>query len=436
MGSEPRNRRDEARKIALLCQHFFPELISTGMHMTELACALRSLGWFIQVYCAQPSISIEEQNAQVPEEMEYRGIRILRVRALGSHRKNLLGRLVHGMSYLLSVAWAVFRDSGEMGGYLITTNPSILGAVGRCVGWFRRRPYIVIVYDVYPDVAVRLNLFKARSLFVRLWEMVVRFGLRGASGIVVIGRDMEKLVRQKLRVGAGPPVYLIPNWSDETNVSLLPHEASEFRRRHVPDGYFVVQYSGNMALTHNIEPLIEAAEILRNEKVLFQFIGEGSKKKRLQEMARDVGLQNVQFFPYQPLSELGQVLSAADASVVCLESCFTGVSVPSKTYGIMASGRPILGLVDPESEIGRTIIENGCGLVMPDPSGSEVADAIRGLLREPANTQRMGQNGYRAFLGKYTLTMAANRYSEVMGEAFDRACKKVSEIDVSAQVGK
>ncbi len=408
------NGNDKGKRVGILCQHFYPELISTGMHMTELATALRKEGWDLWVYCGQPSIRIEGGNPRVPAEMEYEGVRILRVAAFGRHRKGLLGRFAYGCTYLASVGWAVFRDAQALDVLLVTTNPSILGLVGRAVSFCRGLPYVVIVYDVYPDVAVRLGLFRPRSPFVWLWERLMRAMLRGAAAIVVIGRDMAELVSTKLRGAAPPPMHLIPNWSDEETVRPIDHDDNPFRRRHVPEGYFVVQYSGNMAMTHNLEPLLEAARLLAGQRVFFQFIGDGTKRKKLQALCESWDLRNVQFLPYQDRSALSEVLSAADLSAVCLGVEYTGVSVPSKTYGIMASGRPILGFLAEDSEIGQTILEKECGVVLENPTGEQVARAIMSLRQNPDVLRRWGQNSYRAFRECYTLSRAAKRYSEVL----------------------
>jgi glycosyltransferase involved in cell wall biosynthesis len=169
-----------------------------------------------------------------------------------------------------------------------------------------------------------------------------------------------------------------------------------------------------MGTTHNLEPLIEAAERLQDAPVLFQFNGEGAKKEKLQRMAAERDLDNVLFLPYQPLDDLDTVLSAADLAVVCLEGRFTGMSVPSKTYGIMAAGTPMLGLVESDSEVGRTIQEHECGLVAEDPTGAEVANMLRQLIADRDRLVAMGERGRTAFEEQYSLSHAAERYDAVL----------------------
>jgi glycosyltransferase involved in cell wall biosynthesis len=136
---------------------------------------------------------------------------------------------------------------------------------------------------------------------------------------------------------------------------------------------------------------------------------------------RERGLTNVSFLPYQPMERLGEMLSAADLSVVCLESHFTGLSVPSKTYGVMAAGRALLGFLEPDSEIGRTIIERDCGVVLPNPTAEAVAKLLTELMADRPKLARMGANGRTAYLQEFTLSQAAERYDACLTDALPPA---------------
>lgn len=410
----------DEKRLLLLCQHFYPEMISTGMHMTELSLALKKLGWEIAVCCAQPSLSVDYGNEAAPVKMDLQGIKIVRVHAMGSHSRSLMARALFGITYILSSAVFVLKNRERYDGLLITTNPPFLGLVGRMASKLLGKPYVMIVYDVYPDIPIRLGFIHSKSLISYVLERMSRYVYRGAAHNVVIGRDMERVIAGKLGLSSQGKICLIPNWSDENVVYPVPKEKNAFRKECCREDLLLVQYSGRMARTHNLEPLIGAAEMLRDDPVCFQFIGDGAKKRMLQELASKRQLTNIQFLPYQPMDRLNEVLSAADLAVVCLGHVFTGLSVPSKTYGVLASATPILAFVDEESEIGRTIIENKCGIVLANPSAGQVAETIRQALRDRGRLKEMGKRGYEAFKSKYTLAIAANRYNALLGRCFYR----------------
>lgn len=402
------------KRLALVCKHFYPEMVSTGMHMTEIARRLQEKGWQITVYCDQPEYTVEEDEDKVPPELLHEGIRIKRVPVWGAHRNGMFLRGVRGGTYLLSTIRALVRDRDQYDGLLVTTNPPFAGLAGWYMSAVHGLPYVQLVYDVYPDIAEELGAIRSGALPARVWEQASRLMLNRAAGTIVIGRDMAELVRYKLRCENWGTMHLIPNWSDERTVEPVPRDENLFRQEHEVGDQILVQYSGRMGTTHNLEPLIEAAEQLQDAPVLFQFNGEGAKKETLQRMADERGLENVVLLPYQPLEDLDTVLSAADVAVVCLESRFTGMSVPSKTYGIMAAGTPMLGFVNAGSEVGRTIQEHDCGIVLEDPRGNDVAQLLRRLLEDRDRLREMGQRGREAFEERYTLSHAAERYDSVL----------------------
>ena len=414
-------RSDATKKLVLLCEHFYPEMISTGMHMTELATRLAELGWQITVYTAKPTWGTDgDKDRSAPKEMVHEGVRILRVPTIGRQKGNLLSRTVSAVTFVLSVSWALWRKRAEYPGMVITTNPPFIGVLGWLYSRLSGRPYLLIVYDVFPDFAISLGVLSADSPIAKAWERMTRMILAGAAVTVVIGRDMQDLVQRKVSPRLHDRIVMIPNWSDERRVQPVPRAANTFRREHGLDGRFVIQYAGRLGQKHNLEPVIDAARLLSDTRALFQFVGDGDKKRKLEALAADAGLENVQFLPYQPMERLSEMLSAADVAVVCLESGHTGISVPSKAYGVIASGTPIVGILDPDGEIGQMIKEIGCG-VLVDPDGAEIASAIRDLMDDPVKRSTMSAAARQTFLEKYTLSKAAEAYDAALSSMLGRS---------------
>lgn len=420
------------KRLALICQHFYPEMLSTGLFMTHIATGLVQRGWRVRVYCAQPIYQPGGGNYEpVPKQLIYQGVEILRVPTLSTARRSLPRRLLNAVTFLLSIAWHLIRDRRELLGIINTTNPPFLGLVTWLAKWCLGLPFLTIVHDVYPDVAVQLGLLSKRSPLTWLWERLTRLILNQSVGLIVIGRDMAQLVRTKLSRRSAVLMTLIPNWADSAHLYPVPRAENPFITQHQLVDRFVVQYAGRLGRTHNLEPLLEAAQQLQETNVLFQLIGEGAKRAALEAQAAQLGLQNVQFLPYQPYETLAQTLSAADLAVVCLDSAVSGASVPSKTYGVLACARPILALVDPVSEIGQLVEETGCGIVLAAATGQQVAAAIRQAMATPAALAQMSQNGYHAFQQKYTLTTALEQYDACMRRYFDDAVHPLCDRDVS-----
>ncbi len=416
------------KRLGLLCQHFYPEMKGTGLHMTELATSLARRGWRLRVYCSYPTGPIADEDRKRELLGDHEGVEVVRVRPLGRHEGGIVARLVFGVSYMIAIAFRIVRDRQELAGLIVTTSPPFVGLAALLARRLFAIPYVQIGYDLFPDSAVHMGAIGANSPITRIWRRVTRAIFRGAALVVAIGRDMAEIVAAM--VGSRAKVIIIPNWSDEAKVWPMPRAENAFVRAHGLRDKTVVQYSGNLGRNHDIECLIEAAKLLADDpRVVFQFVGGGAKKSLMEKKARDAGLTNVRFVPLQPASNLASVLSAAHLGVVALGKPYTGLSVPSKTYGIMASGVPILAMMDDRSEVGRAVVENHCGVVLPDASAAEVADVVRQLVNEPARFADMGGNGRRAFLKSYTLSKAADRYSAALEASFgDAACERTEMV--------
>jgi glycosyltransferase involved in cell wall biosynthesis len=426
-----RDASASTKRAFLLCQHFYPEMVSTGMHMTELATRLAEFGWRITAFCAKPSWGTGGEPDDAARRLVHRGVEVVRVRTLGQQRGSLLSRAVFAVTFVLSAGFELFRRPAKGTALVVTTNPPFLGLVGWLYSRLRKRPYLMIVYDVYPDIVIQLGVVAAGSRTAKYWEAVTRRILGDAAVVVVIGRDMADVVRRKVHRYGNARIVLIPNWSDERRVRPVPHDRNSFRRDNGLSDSFVVQYAGRFGRTHNIELLIRAAALLRDTDIVFQFIGDGSKRAHIEKLAAELGLRNVQFLPYQTMERLGEMLSAADLGVVCLESRFTGLSVPSKAYGVMASGTPILGLLDRNSEIGRVLSETGCGLALSDPTPEEIATVVRELAGDHNQRRAMAEAGRRAFLRTYTLTRAAAAYDSALASMLGEGTTNVSSVLLS-----
>ena len=367
-------------RVLILSQYFFPELISTGQLLTELAEDLVGDGLSSSVVAGQPTYY---ESSRVPDEIEYKGIRILRVGNTQLEKNSVLGKVLNSSTFFLGAvrrSMALSRDAIV----LVVTNPPILPFVPYLLSILGKRKYVCLVHDVYPDIAVQLGYLGKSGVFRGLWEKMNRRMMHGAAAVIVLGRDMEEKVRAKLDQSEWGKIRVIPSWSDE--VAIRPVEKGEnpfLREIGLSPSTFIVQYSGNMGLSHGMETIIEAANRLQDIPVRFLFIGGGGKRQKIEKMAAVLGLENVQFLHYQPKENLRYSLACSDVSLVCLEEGVEGLSVPSKYYGILASGRPVIALMAGNSEVAMSVRESGCGYVVPPrapdalPKESAISSTIR-----------------------------------------------------------
>ncbi|HZS93703.1 MAG TPA: glycosyltransferase family 4 protein, partial [Chloroflexota bacterium] len=272
-----------------------------------------------------------------------------------------------------------------------------------------RLRYETILLDAYPDGLVALGTLRERSALVRVWRALNARAYRGAQHIIVIGRDMIGLLHDRYGVDRRHVTY-IPHWGPK-EAEGMPAERGSLLARLGLDRKFVVQYSGNMGLWHDMEALVRVAEHLRNDdRIHFLFMGKGRRREAAETLARRLKLTNITWLDFAPREELATALASCDAALISLRAGMEGVAVPSKLYGILAAGRPVLAMVPPNSEVGQTVREEGCGCVVPPGDVEGMVRAIRELAATPAIAEEMGHRARAAYSAKYTIDHAANAY--------------------------
>jgi len=400
-------------KVTILCQLFYPELVSTGQTLTELGEELSSMDVDVEVVCGPPSVV---DRSRPPREMEHNGILIHRTWGTQFPKLSLPGKLSNLVTFALSSTCRVLlsRDASPL---LILTNPPFLAVAGVLCRWIRRRPYIFLVFDVYPDVGRELGVIKPGGLLERAWDVLNRVLYRNASHVIVLGRCMADVVRRPNKLGplAEDRLHVIHMWSDDRTIRAVPRSSSNLLKEWGLEDKFVVQYSGNMGRIHDIETILQAAWTLRERRdIHFQFIGEGYKKRLVQSFLQEKQLGTCSVRTYVPREQLPDSLAAASVGIVSLLPACTGLAVPSKIYGVMAAGRPVIGLMDPGGEAARAVMGSESGVILQPGDVQGLVNAIVDLAGNPEKCREMGERGRRAIDERYSLHAAALQYREVI----------------------
>ena len=399
-----------AKKVTFLTQFFYPEPAATAQLLTELAVELVQRGWEVTVYTAQPTY---HERKRLPRKERFHGVQIIRLFSTRFPKQKLWGRLANGLTFLLAALVRVLftqrRDP-----LLIVSAPPFLGCVGWLAWLVRRRRYVFLVHDVYPDVAVRLGYMKEGGVVARIWDMLNRKVYGHAGAVIVLGERMKRTVETRIKNRA-TPVVVIHNWADGSFVVPRGKEDNWFARKHGLIDKTVVLYSGNLGLFHDLETIIEAADRLRDvDDVVFLFIGGGGKKEKLVRMVREKGLRNVMFLPYQPREHLPFSLTAGDIGVVTLERGVEGLCVPSKLYYYLAAGQAILALVGKESEVADIVESWGCGVRVDQGDVDSVVSVLTHWVKDRSLLIQTKANSRKCFEACFTKEQAVTRYEEVL----------------------
>ena len=413
-------------KIAFFNRSFWPDVESSGQLLTEL-CEDLSARHEVTVVAGRPYHG-KGRLAAWPVRTEWlsskrgaRGatrVRILRAGNTRFGKKRFVGRLANLLTYFAFAFAAGFR-LGKPDVIVTETDPPVLGLLGLFFKYWYRCRFVYYCQDIHPDVGLATGRLR-HPFWVSLLRAANALIFRCADLSVVVGRDMkDRLVARNVPADR---VRVAPNWVDADAVRPRAG-ANAFRARHGLDHEFVVMYSGNLGLSQGLEKVIDAADLLRDERqVRFLLVGDGASRDRLERLAARRSLDNVMFVPYQPRETLGDSLSAADLHVIPLHRGVAGCIVPSKVYGIMAAGRPFVAATEESSEVARVARECSCGLVIPPEDPAALAETIQWCRANPDRLARMGANGRRAAVERFDRKIAARRFEDVLA-----ACASLPE---------
>ena len=273
---------------------------------------------------------------------------------------------------------------------LYFTNPPM---VYFCSLFFKRK-FSLVIWDTYPDALQNIGIGKHNPVY-RLWASINKKVFPKAQKIITLAEGMADLLSQYV---SRDRITVVHNWSGSAQFRSIPKHENPFVRKRNYQDRFVVQYSGNMGLTHDLEVLIELAERLKDRmpQVFFLMIGEGGKKQKLQQMARERNLENMEFLTWQEPDELPFSMAAADISVVTVNAETSKLSVPSKTYNILASGTPMLCIAEEDSELANIIETYHCGRIFNVSRVQEMADFIAELAANREQHEVYSENARKA----------------------------------------
>jgi len=383
-------------KILLLNQFFWPDSAATSQLLTDLARGLASRGHTVYAISADGGYAISAAGDPPPVEIH-------RVKALPFVRGKV-GRVLSYLSFFLSAAVrGLTLPKPDL--VLTLTTPPLLSLLGTLISTLRGSRHFIWEMDVYPDVAIDLNYFKAGGLADRLTGLLADLSRRRADGIIALGECMkQRLVRR----GLDPRrISVADNWADAEAIQPLPRPGD-------PD-QLVLLYSGNLGLAHDLDTLTESMRQLRDDnRFHFLFVGSGGRRQELASFCQTHSLSSVELRPYVQRDSLSESLSAGDIGLVTQREACCGSVVPSKVYGIMAAGRPILFIGPRDATPARIVERFSCGWHVNCNDSGALTALLKYLAVNPAEVAQAGRRARRALLDHYDLPLGVARIIKIL----------------------
>ncbi|MFM9086449.1 MAG: glycosyltransferase family 4 protein [Acidimicrobiia bacterium] len=408
-------------RLVVVCPHFEPDIAPTGAVMTRIVHELARRGHELHVVTSLPwyrGHRVEPGWGGRPWRVERTPWgSVTRIHPMSSRSKaNVAGRALGFVAFsVLAAAWcALRRVGGRVDAVVAMSPPLTLGLAGRIGALVRRCPLVFNVQDVFPDAAIATGAVRSRALITAA-RGLERATYLASDAVVVLSDDLARNVGAKLAPSRRSRVHVIPNFVDTAAIGPGPRRTPYRAALGIGDEP-VVMYAGNVGFSQGLEMLVEAARALPG--VAFVIHGAGAARDALRESAR--GVPNVRFGDYQPADRLAEVLATADLHVVTLRRGLGHVSVPSKTYSVLAAGRPVLAAIDADTEVPRILAASGAGRTVPPDDGAAFVAALREMLADPDALARMGRDARAWVEGHASPASIAARYEALIASLASR----------------
>lgn len=382
--------------LCVITPHFAPDVAPTGTVITRIVEELARRGHTIEVITSYPWYRDHRlepgYSGRMVRKEETPWGRIVRLHPFPAADKRDLMRRAASFAGFSTLAALVGVRGKRVDAVLAVSPPLTLGLDGWLIARARKAPFVFNVQDVFPDVAIELGVLKNKQLIAAA-RRLERFCYERSDAVTVLSDDLKGNLSHK--VSDPSKIHVIPNFVDTERIRPLETE-NAYRREFGLEGKTVVMYAGNVGLSQSFDLMLDAAAALDHEPDLaFVINGAGAMRAELEREAE--GLHNVVFVDPQPVERLPEVLAAGDIHVVPLKRGLARSSVPSKTYSILAAGRPVVASVDTGSEVARVLSRAGAGLSVPPEDPEAFTKAIRSMIEAPDERRRMGEQG-RAFV--------------------------------------
>ncbi len=398
-------------RLWVISELYYPEETSTGYYLTKIAEGLAA-SFDVKALCGQPNYS--KRGNFAPKKEIHKGVEIFRVWATTLDKNVIVYRLLNMLTLSFSIFIKALFSFQKNERVLVVTTPPLLPFIAALASIARGANYVLLIHDNYPEILIAVGKTKKNSLLVKILDFFNRRLYKHASKIIVVGRDMEELVEKKIR-GFDVPIECIPNWAELEGVKPSNRAENQLLKQFNLSEKLVFLYAGNMGHPNDLESIVKCSEKLRdNSEFHFIFLGGGVKKKWLEKKIEQKNLTNVTLLPPRPRSEQNIFLNACDVALVSLVKNMWGVSMPSRTYNILAVGKPILALTEANSEVARVIQEDDLGWIVSPNNPEKLFQTIMEISRKRPQLTAMGIRARNAAIEKYSVENAVQKYKKAL----------------------
>jgi glycosyltransferase involved in cell wall biosynthesis len=397
--------------LSVITEFFPPDYAATGQLIEELVKQLEKQGIKIRVFTGQPGYAFT--TAQAPALEQLGNVRVQRSRSTQIWSNRIRGKAVNGVLFTLRVFLHIIRNARKNDVFLLTSAPPFLSIAGYLTHLLLKFPYVCLIYDLYPDIAIALGVVSHQHWLAKFWWAINRQIWQKSTGIIVLSPAMKERVLA-ICPEVADKVSVIHSWGDPELIVPIAKEKNWFAKQHNLDSIFTILYSGNMGRCHDTVTILATAKQLQDEEIQFVCIGGGPKRESFIQDVKRLGLKNFLFLPYQEKSVLPYSLTACDLSLVSVELGLESLVAPSKLYPALAAGRPIAAICPKDSYLRQLITDGQFGISIDNGDSDSLSKFILNLKSDRQLAEKMGNASREYLQSNFTPEIIAKQYINVL----------------------
>lgn len=403
----------DKRRLWVVTELYYPEETSTGYYLTRTAEDM-ALHFDVNVICGQPNYSA--RGIKAPSFERHKDVNIYRAAGTTLNKNVILFKLINMITLGISTFFKALFKFKRNDIVLVVTTPPSLPFVTATAALLRGANYVPLIHDNYPEILFAVGKSSENSLLSSVMGFANRWLYKHAARLIAVGRDMKLLLERKTS-GLDVPIEVIPNWAELETVEPRDRSHNALLAELGLRDKLVFLYAGNLGYPNDVETIVDSAEqLISSDEIHFIFLGAGVKRPWLEKQVNERQLNNITLLDPKPRSEQIVFLNACDVALVSLVSKMRGVSMPSRTYNILAAGKPMLALTDDESELAFVIDDDQVGWHIEPGNAARLTETILEISSRKSELNEMGTRARKSALERYSQSTASEKYLEVLSK--------------------
>ncbi|WP_142434522.1 glycosyltransferase family 4 protein [Enterococcus gallinarum] len=399
------------KDVLFMCQFFYPEYVSSALLPYQTAIGLRNSGLTIDIMCGYPKEYMGKEKIILKKEV-VEGMTIFRKKYLQLGRKNFLSRLINYFSFTATMILNIMKCRNYKV-IIVYSNPPILPLVAIVAKKLFQCKIIFVAYDLYPEIAERTNAIQESSLISKVMRKINSKLYPNAAQVVALSNDMKNFIVSERKVESDR-VSVIQNWATENFqvTSIKSREFSALREKY----QIIVSYFGNMGTAQDIETIIDVISnpLIPKNKIAFLFAGHGNKQEEIKNVINNFRLENCYLYDYLSGNDFNDALNITNFFIVSLEKDLAGLAVPSKTYSYYQAEKPVIAIMNTDTDISKEICENNAGISVKNGESEKLVNWLLVLLKDKNQILQMEINMKSLVTQSYSRDIQIEKYRNMI----------------------